>query len=124
MMIYTASESEYFAVTLVSTSKLKLERRKFSRNLSSGGLQPMNFPPVTEGEEEVVLENSTHKNEILPQDKNILETPMYLTDVGEIQEMGEDRLDEDDFDYESSSFVDDVSSMGIDVEESQEELLA
>ncbi|KAM7473628.1 hypothetical protein LguiB_020871 [Lonicera macranthoides] len=117
MMIYTTSDSEYFAVTLTSTSKLKLERRKFSRNLSSGGLQPMNFPPVTEGEEEVVLENSAHKNEMLAQDKNILETPMYLTDVGEMQEMGEDRLGEDDFDYESSSFLDDVSSMETVVED-------
>ncbi|KAM7509762.1 hypothetical protein LguiB_008637 [Lonicera macranthoides] len=96
MMIHTASDSEYFAVSLVSTSKLICEKRNMSRNCSSGGMKPMDFPPLSEGEEEVVLEHSTHMDEAMAQDKITTATPTKLICDGKTQEKAEDKLDADD----------------------------
>ncbi|KAM7503026.1 hypothetical protein LguiB_001930 [Lonicera macranthoides] len=122
MMIHTVSDSEYFIVSLVSTSKLICEKRNMSRNCSSGGTKPMDFSPLSEGEEEVVLEHSTHMDETMAQDKIITATPTKLISDGKTQEKAEDKIDADDLEYESSSFADDVSSTGTVVEDSQEEL--
>ncbi|KAM7519111.1 hypothetical protein LguiB_018073 [Lonicera macranthoides] len=122
MMIHTVSDSEYFAFSLVSTSKLICEKRNISRNFSSGGTKPMDFPPLSEGEEKVVLEHSTHVVEVMAQDKITTVTPTKLICDGKTQEKAEDKLDADDLEYESSSFADDVLSTGTVVEDSQEEL--
>ncbi|KAM7518028.1 hypothetical protein LguiB_016990 [Lonicera macranthoides] len=122
MMIYTGSDSEYFAVSLVSTSKLICEKRNRSMNCPSGGTKSMEVPLVSEGEEEVILEYSTHVDEGMVQNKVTTVAPMKLSCDGKTQEKAEDKLDEDDLEYESSSFAEDVSSTGTIVEESQEEL--
>ncbi|KAM7497694.1 hypothetical protein LguiA_022108 [Lonicera macranthoides] len=74
------------------------------------------------GEEEVVLEHSTHMDETMAQDKIITATPTKLISDGKTQEKAEDKIDADNLEYESSSFADDVSSTGTVVEDSQEEL--
>ncbi|KAM7473199.1 hypothetical protein LguiB_020442 [Lonicera macranthoides] len=110
MMIHTASDSEYFAVSLVFTSKLTCELRQMSKNFSSGGTNPIDVPPLSEGEEVVVLEHSTQVDDALAQDKNIMATSTKLICDGETQEKVEDQLNENDLEYESSSFVGNESS--------------
>ncbi|KAM7468916.1 hypothetical protein LguiA_007099 [Lonicera macranthoides] len=93
-----------------------------SKNFSSGGTNPIDVPPLSEGEEVVVLEHSTQVDDALAQDKNIMATSTKLICDGETQEKVEDQLNENDLEYESSSFVGNESSTETVVEVFQVEL--